>query len=87
MIQKKIVKIISTKVLTVDLTKKYSVLNDAKYFSTDGLKNCLVFISTRRICWIRKIAITVKLNLRDLQECHKKVLKIRILQTLALLKS
>ena len=48
------VKIISTKGLTKDLINKYSILNGGKYFSSDGLQNYLVFISTRRIYRISK---------------------------------
>ena len=36
------VKIISTKGLTNDLTNKYSILNGAKYFSSDRLQNYLL---------------------------------------------
>ena len=43
-------KLISTKGLTVDLVGKYG----AKYFSSDGLQNYLVFISTRHIYWINE---------------------------------
>ena len=43
------VKLISTKELTKDPIYKYSILNSAKYFSSDGLQNYLVFLSTRRI--------------------------------------
>ena len=35
-------KIISTKGLTNDLTNKYSILNGAKYFSSDRLQNYLL---------------------------------------------
>ena len=48
------VKIISTKGLTADLENKYSILNGAKYFSSDGLRNYLVYISNRSIYWIIK---------------------------------
>ena len=34
------------------MINKYSILNGAKCFSSDGLQNYLVFISTRRIEWI-----------------------------------
>ena len=37
------VKIISTKGLTADFIKKYSILNGAKYFPIDGLQNHSVF--------------------------------------------
>ena len=37
------VKIISTKGLTADLVNNYSILNDAKYFALNGLKDYLVF--------------------------------------------
>ena len=44
------VEVISTKGLTKDLINKYSILNGTKYFSSDGLKNDLVFIpASRRI--------------------------------------
>ena len=41
--------IISTKGLTKNLIDKYSITNGAKYFPSNGLQNCLVFISTRGI--------------------------------------
>ena len=36
------------------MINKYSILNEAKYFSSDRLKNYLVFVVTRRIYWINK---------------------------------
>ena len=48
------VKIISRKGLTKDLINKYSILNGAKYFSSNRLQNHLVFISVRYIYWIIK---------------------------------
>ena len=45
MIQKKKVKIISTKWLTADLINKYSFINGNKYFSLDWLKSYLAYKS------------------------------------------
>ena len=36
------------------MINKYSIFNGAKYFSSDGLQNYLVFISTRHINLISK---------------------------------
>ena len=43
------VKLIITKGLTENLINEFSILNGAKYFSSDGLQKYLVFISARRI--------------------------------------
>ena len=56
------VKIISKKGLTADLINKYSILNGAKSFSSDGLQNYLVFIPTRRIYWISKDGSDTKIE-------------------------
>ena len=77
----------STKRLTEDLISKYSIFNGAKYFSSDGFQNNLVFISTRRIYWISKDGGDSKFNRENLQEYYKKVLETRILQTLVFLPS
>ena len=45
-------KIISTKALTADLINKYSILNGAKYFSSNGPQNYLIFTSIRKIIFI-----------------------------------
>ena len=44
----------SRKRLTKDLMNNYSIFNGAKDFTSDGLQNCLVFVSTRGIYWISK---------------------------------
>ena len=36
------------------MINKYSILNGAKFFCSDGLQNYLVFIPTRCIYWISK---------------------------------
>ena len=59
---KKKVDIISTKGLTKNLINKYCILNGAKYFSSDGLQNYLVFMSSRRIYWISKGASDSKIE-------------------------
>ena len=45
-------KVISTKGLTADLINEYSILNEAKYFSSNGLQKYIVFITTRHIEFI-----------------------------------
>ena len=81
------VKLIITKGLTENLINEFSILNGAKYFSSDGLQKYLVFISARRIYQINKDGSDKKLNRGNLRKCQKKVLKIYILQTLVLLRS
>ena len=73
--------------LTKDLIGKYIILNGAKYFSSDGMQHYLVFILTRCINWISEDSSDSKIEWWGLQECHKKVLKTRILQTLVYLQS
>ena len=57
------VKIISTKGLKADLINKYSILNGAKYFSSNTLQNYLVSMSTKYS--IAYIGNANKINSRD----------------------
>ena len=75
------IKLISIKGLTEDSINKYSILHGAKYFSSDGLQNYLVFVSTRHVGFHTNHG-KVRFNV---QECQKKVLKTHILQPLVLL--
>ena len=77
------IKLISINRLTEDLINKYSILHGAKYFSSDGLQNYLVFVSARHVGFHTNHG-KVRGNV---QECQKKVLKTHILQTLVLLQS
>ena len=72
------VNLISTKGLTADLINKYN-------FFLDGLQNYLVLYRLDVFIGLMKMVAIEKLNYGGLQECHKKVLKIGILQTLFLL--
>ena len=45
--QKK-VKAIPTKILTKDLINKFSILNEAKYFSSGKFQSCLIFIPAKK---------------------------------------
>ena len=44
MIEKKKVEKISTKALTADLIKQYSIINGAKCFTSNRLQNYIVFV-------------------------------------------
>ena len=52
----------STKRSTADLINKYSILKGTKYFSSDGLQNFLVFLSSRCIYWISKVSSNSKIE-------------------------
>ena len=43
---------ISTKGLKEDLINKYNILNEAKYFSSNGLQKYLAFMTSRHIEFI-----------------------------------
>ena len=51
------VKIISTNPLTADLINKYSIINGAKYFSSNGLQNYLIILKLNIL-----VIIAIKLN-------------------------
>ena len=79
------VKIISTKRLKADLLNKYSVLNGAKYFSSDRLQNYLVSVSTNRIEYISNDSD--KTELSSSIGMSKNLLKIHIIQAFSLLQN
>ena len=69
------VKAISTKGLTKDLTGKFSILNEAIYFYSGIFQNFSVFILAKK--YIKYFTgTTYTLNLGNLMECQKKLLKI-----------
>ena len=74
------VKVISTKELMEDLIYKYSILYGAKYFSTNGLQNYLVFFA-----YLVQFYNNDKCRLLKSMDCQKKVLKM--CQTVVFLQS
>ena len=56
------------------MINKFSILNGAKYFSLEIFQNYLVFIPAKNILNI--LVVLLGLNLGNLMECQKKVLKI-----------
>ena len=66
--------IISTKGLTADLVNKYSILNEAIYFSLNELQNYLVFVVALHLQIIEVIHGSQK-------EYQKKVLHLHLQQT------
>ena len=82
--QGKKVKLISTKRLTEDLINKYSILNGAKYFSSDELQNYLVFVSTRNI---QLFSNRSKIYWSKSAGISEESIKIYLCQTIALLQS
>ena len=65
---------ISIKGLTKDLINKFSILNEAKYFSLGIPQNDLVYIPAKNTLNI--LVALLQLNRGNLMECQNKVLKI-----------
>ena len=70
------VKLISRKGLTENLINKYSILNGAKYFSSDRFQNYLAFLQSK----ITPFRGNSKFIHENLQECQMKILKIHLRQ-------
>ena len=77
-------KILSTKGLTKDMVNKYRILNGAKYFSSGVLQNYIVFISASKS--IELFIGSQPIINGNLKEYLKNFLKIRLHQTIVLLK-
>ena len=78
--------IISDRFLRTSKNKIYKCMTSvSKNVYTDKLDE--IVNKYKNTCNRTKMIVTVKLNLGDLQKCHKKVLKICILQTLVFLQS
>ena len=70
---------ISIKGLTKDLINKFSILNEAKYFSSGTIQNYLVFIPAKNTLNI--LVALLGLIRGYLMEYQKKILKILLNQT------
>ena len=79
-------KLISTIELKKDWINTYSILNGSKYFSSHGLQNYLVFITTDKYFSFFSDT-SKKMIYRKLKDCQKKVLKIHPHQTIILFQS
>ena len=66
--------LISTKVLAKDLINRYSILNDAKYFSWGVLHNYLVFVSANK--YLKILGAPLRFIHCNLKDSQNKVLKI-----------
>ena len=66
--------VMPTKGFTKYLLNKYNILNGARYFSSNVLKNFLVFIATKNI--LDFLVAKMIFICGYLMECQKNVLKI-----------
>ena len=64
MIQRKKVKIISTKGLTTNLISKYSIIKGANYFSINRSQNYLVFITFNKYAFILEADVNDNISSR-----------------------
>ena len=69
------VKVTSTKGLTKNMINKFSILNEAKYFSLWIFQNYLLILPAKNILNI--LVAVLRLNLGNLMECQKKSWKYK----------